>query len=258
MSTETWLALNRQLVSLILDAAALAKVASCAGKYSTVVAELNVLVSVGTIGTHIFGHAIAAVIADVVAAAIQKHIDSMLKLQRLDAAILSKAKADADTDIRAIDNIHLLPHKRDVTGSYRGIVVQTTVKNIQDELNWRMSLAWQGLAVQTGVLNKLWCEDRPLGRVGGGSSGYYVRCSWLGLHVVGMGAQEELAHNSGPERPHGCMTVFFCFFGGERTHLRRDWRIDVHSHGWHTGAPYAIGRPRQTNAHARIGEGGKT
>lgn len=177
MSTDTWLQLNRSLVSLILDPSALASVSSCGGKYATVISDLNKLVSVGTIGTHVFGHAIAAVIVGQVRSRIHKHIAALLSVPQLNGDAVSKAKAAADADIRAIDNIHLLPHKRQIEGSYRGIQIMTTVKNIQDEINWRIGLAWKGLAVQTNILKKLWCEAKPCGN----PFGCHARCPFLGI-----------------------------------------------------------------------------
>lgn len=132
---------------------------ACQGQYTAVAGHLHKLVANATIGSLLFAHAIVAVIAAQVRACIGKHIAAMMKLTLIDHAAISKTKANIDDEIATIDNTHLLPHKREISGNYRGVTLKATTKSIQDEVNWRISLCWKGLVVHQNVLQKLWCED---------------------------------------------------------------------------------------------------
>lgn len=112
-----------------------------------------------TVDMHLFGHAIAKVISSTIKATIDSVISSMLTKPTLDAKSVVAAKNEIDIKIAATDNSDLLPTRREVSGSYRGVDIHKTVKSIEEEVRWRMAIAWKGLAVQQSVVQKLWCED---------------------------------------------------------------------------------------------------
>lgn len=164
MKSQLWLDLNKNLVRLIVDNEALSRIMSCDDNFSSVSGDLQTIVTQASVGMHLFGHAITNVICATIQTTIDSHIQKMVAKATLDSKLIVTTQNDIHQSLSSVDNTDMLPNKRAVFGMYRGVKISATVKSIEEEVRFRMALAWKGLAVQQSVLNKLWCEVlRPWG-----------------------------------------------------------------------------------------------
>ena len=157
---STFVDLHRPALDLFMPKASLDKVLGSKGQWTVVADDLKQLVSSSAVGLQLFYVHIEGVVAENVAKSITAHVEQLSKLEGpLDETAFLTARRACLKEVENIGCVDMLPHKRNVIVSYRKEALQIGVTTWQEEVEIKMAACVKGLAVDRGVLPKLFCED---------------------------------------------------------------------------------------------------
>lgn len=127
------------------------------GPWSGVRDALGRVVGASLIGKRMFSFAMVHIIAFEVSEVIEKQVAEALG-QKCTAESIKLVKQKTVAFVNGMIGIELLPDKRLVSMSYRGVIVKATVDSIYDEVDKRLAAGLKELALGAGKLAPLLCE----------------------------------------------------------------------------------------------------
>ena len=111
------------------------------------------------LGRRLFNFAIKQMLSQLVSKRIATDVAKLWGLSEVTLACIREQKRNTCEALQEMDNIELLPAKRDLLLVYRGVPVEVKVHSLAEEFDMHVACLAKGEAVQCGTLPSLFCED---------------------------------------------------------------------------------------------------
>ena len=127
--------------------------------WATVERDLNRVIASSQLGRRLFNFAIKQMLCQLVSKKIANDIDELWQKEQITLACIREQKRLTLDYLQDIDNIELLPSRRDLLLVYRGVTVGVRVHSMAEQFDMHVSTLAKGEAVECGSLPSLFCED---------------------------------------------------------------------------------------------------
>ena len=121
--------------------------------------DLNRVIASSMLGKRLFNFAIKQMLSQLVSKKIATDVAKLWGLSEVTLACIREQKRNTCEALQEMDNIELLPAKRDLLLVYRGVPVEVKVHSLAEEFDMHVACLAKGEAVQCGTLPSLFCED---------------------------------------------------------------------------------------------------
>jgi len=155
---STFVHSNRDIAFLVLPQQVTEKVLAHTGNFSNVEADLVTLCQT-RLGTALFGSALHGVLAERVQKKIDEAFVQLVAGGTVSKTSFSKAHVACAKDLLSQPYIKLLPEKRLIALTYRGLKFNWPVKSVVEQVEACFVAKLKTLARDAGVLTALCCED---------------------------------------------------------------------------------------------------
>ena len=181
-----WLESNLDLWPLVLPEAETRMLmeASSDSSWLQLSDEIQKVVDSGPLGTRLFGFAYKLILGELVEEAICKHVRAMLKKTPIKEEAFVESMKQAKLAVADISGVEALPERRQIEVRYRGWPISLKIQCLADEVSFRHAAALRELAVESGDLLPLACEEILFILVVPVVSSLNLECMCVKLHVL--------------------------------------------------------------------------
>jgi hypothetical protein len=127
--------------------------------WETVEHDLNRVISSSQLGKRLFSFAIKQMLSQVVSKKMVAAVGDMWKKPEITLAIIRDQKRKTLEALQGMDNIGLLPSRRELLLHYRGVPVEVKVNSMAEQFDMLVAALAKGEAAQCGTLPGLFCEE---------------------------------------------------------------------------------------------------
>jgi hypothetical protein len=127
--------------------------------WESVESDLNRVISSSMLGKRLFSFAIKQMLSQIVSKTIEAAVAEMWKKPEITLAVIRDAKRKTLEALQEMDNIELLPPRRELLLEYRGAPVTVKVNSLAEQFDMLVAALVKGEAAQCGTLPGLFCEE---------------------------------------------------------------------------------------------------
>ena len=127
--------------------------------WASVERDLNRVIASSQLGRRLFNFAIKQMLGQLVSKKIANDVDELWQKEQITLACIREQKRVTLESLQEMDNIELLPCRRDLLLVYRGVPVEVRVNSMAEQFDMHVATLAKGEAVECGSLPSLFCED---------------------------------------------------------------------------------------------------
>jgi hypothetical protein len=150
--------LNLACLTSLIPEKPLNALLAASGDYSKCPGDLDIVVNSSEVGAMMYSFALGARVAKSVKDVFEKHIKLFLECPSPDRGQLSTCKYNAIQEAQSLDNIDLIPPRRDAAAPYGSSYLVYSVTSIIAEGTFRFAVAWKQEAALQKSLEEVWGE----------------------------------------------------------------------------------------------------
>lgn len=121
--------------------------------------DLNRVIASSMLGKRLFNFAIKQMLSQLVSKKIATDVAKLWGQSEVTLACIREQKRNTCEALQEMDNIELLPCRRDLLLVYRGVPVEVRVNSMAEQFDMHVATLAKGEAVECGSLPSLFCED---------------------------------------------------------------------------------------------------
>jgi hypothetical protein len=154
-----FLSIHGDIWPIIMPEDSVTKVMAEAQSWESVEVDLNRVISSSLLGKRLFSFAIKQMLSQIVSKKMGFAVEQLWEKPEITLACIRDAKRQALDALQGMDNIELLPGRRELLLTYRGVPVEVKVNSMAEEFDMLVAAKAKGEAVSCGSLPGLFCEE---------------------------------------------------------------------------------------------------
>ena len=159
MKPTNFLNIHSDIWPIIMPEDSTNKVMAETTSWESVEHDLNRVISSSMLGKRLFSFAIKQMLSQIVSKSMAAAVGEMWKAPEIILAFIRELKRKTLEAVQEIDNIELLPGKRELQVGYRGAPVELKVNSMAEQFDMLVAALAKGEATQCGMLPGLFCEE---------------------------------------------------------------------------------------------------